>query len=92
MTTPSASRKKVNHSSEEEEGEDGTVGAGQTGIHANNRETYGHSMIISPWGEIMAENAIDTGIVCAEIDINDRKKLKTNMPVSQHNRFRSQLV
>ena len=68
------------------------VGAGQTGIHANNRETYGHSMIISPWGEIMAENAIDTGIVCAEIDINDRKKLKTNMPVSQHNRFRSQLV
>ena len=68
------------------------VGAGQTGIHANNRETYGHSMIISPWGEILADNATDTGLVSAEIDINDRNKLKANMPVSQHNRFRSQLV
>ena len=68
------------------------AGANQTGIHANQRETYGHSMVISPWGDVLACEPEQTGLVSAKIDINDRVKLKANMPVSQHNRFRSQLV
>ncbi|MBU3020649.1 carbon-nitrogen hydrolase family protein [Aestuariibacter sp. A3R04] len=68
------------------------VGANQTGVHDNKRETYGHSMIVSPWGEVIAEKTTDTGSVIADIDLSIRKTLKTDMPVSEHNRFRSHFV
>ena len=68
------------------------VGANQTGVHENNRETYGHSAIISPWGDVMAERTTEPGSVSAEADISSREQLKLNMPVSEHNRFRSHFV
>ena len=68
------------------------VGANQTGVHQNKRETYGHSMIVSPWGDVIAEKTTDTGTVIADIDIGVRKTLKTDMPVGEHNRFRSHFV
>ncbi|MEI7670338.1 MAG: carbon-nitrogen hydrolase family protein [Pseudomonadota bacterium] len=41
----------------------------QCGVHPGNRRTYGHSLIISPWGEILAEDSeTETGIIIAEID------------------------
>ncbi|MBU2978502.1 carbon-nitrogen hydrolase family protein [Alteromonas sp. C1M14] len=68
------------------------VGANQTGVHANQRETYGHSLIVSPWGEVLAERKTMPGMVCASLDIATRATLKANMPVSEHNRFRSHFV
>lgn len=40
----------------------------QTGTHANGRETYGHSLIVDPWGEILADAGEGIGYVTAEID------------------------
>ncbi|KXI30122.1 carbon-nitrogen hydrolase family protein [Paraglaciecola hydrolytica] len=68
------------------------VAANQTGVHANNRQTYGHSCIISPWGETLAELPTETGIIAATIDFNALSNIRTNMPVAQHNKFRSYLV
>ncbi|WP_340678885.1 carbon-nitrogen hydrolase family protein [Paraglaciecola sp.] len=68
------------------------VAANQTGEHANKRQTYGHSCIISPWGETLAELPIDTGLITAIIDFNALSVIRTNMPVAQHNKFRSYLV
>ena len=46
------------------------IGACQGGKHPNGRETYGHSIIVNPWGEIMAEiNSPGDRIACAEIDL-----------------------
>ena len=43
------------------------IGAGQCGHHPNGRKTHGHSMIINPWGEIVAElKANEPGVICAE--------------------------
>ncbi|QJR81295.1 carbon-nitrogen hydrolase family protein [Alteromonas pelagimontana] len=68
------------------------VGAGQTGVHANQRETYGHSLIYSPWGDLLAEQADKPGMAQASVDIEERKALETKMPLSKHNRFRSHFV
>ena len=42
--------------------------AGQGGRHENERETYGHSLIVSPWGEILAEGGVEPGVISADID------------------------
>ncbi|MEC8366467.1 MAG: nitrilase-related carbon-nitrogen hydrolase, partial [Pseudomonadota bacterium] len=41
------------------------VAAAQCGTHADGRRTYGHALIVSPWGEIMAEAATDDGNAAA---------------------------
>uniref|UniRef100_A0A486XHM1 FIG003879: Predicted amidohydrolase n=1 Tax=Rheinheimera sp. BAL341 TaxID=1708203 RepID=A0A486XHM1_9GAMM len=67
------------------------LAANQTGVHANGRETYGHSLIIDPWGEIIADAATAPGWVSAEIDLSQCEQLRAKMPLAQHNRFNSEL-
>ncbi|MEO9944921.1 carbon-nitrogen hydrolase family protein [Paraglaciecola sp.] len=68
------------------------VAANQTGEHRNKRQTYGHSCIISPWGEKLAEIPTETGLIQSPIDHNLLTEIRNNMPVYQHNKFRSHLV
>ena len=65
------------------------VAAGQTGTHVNGRETYGHSLVYSPWGDLLAERASEPGLISAIVNLEERDRLKQNMPIAQHNRFRS---
>lgn len=44
------------------------IAPAQGGTHANGRKTYGHSLIIAPWGEILAEGGTDPGVIVADID------------------------
>ncbi|WP_372627474.1 carbon-nitrogen hydrolase family protein [Arsukibacterium sp.] len=67
------------------------LAANQTGVHANGRETYGHSLIIDPWGEVLADAGTGPGWVSAQIDISLCQQLGQKMPVHQHNRFNSEL-
>ncbi|MGP9803134.1 carbon-nitrogen hydrolase family protein [Rheinheimera sp. NSM] len=62
----------------------------QTGVHANGRETYGHSLIIDPWGRVLADAGTATGWISAEIDLSDCAQLKQSMPLAHHNRFNSE--
>jgi predicted amidohydrolase len=62
------------------------VAAGQCGEHAGGRLTYGHSMIIGPWGEILAERDADPGVVCADLDMSALAALREKFPVLQHRR------
>lgn len=59
----------------------------QTGRHEDGRETYGHALIVSPWGEIIAELADDTpGIVLAELDLGEVAKARARIPALRHDR------
>src|SRR6201996_2591974 len=60
--------------------------AAQAGTHENKRETYGHSLIISPWGEILAEGDVEPGIIMAEIDPAKVETARRAIPSLQHGR------
>lgn len=68
------------------------VAANQTGEHRNKRQTFGHSCIISPWGEKLAELPQATGMIHAQMDQQLLADIRTKMPVYQHNKIRSHLV
>ena len=60
--------------------------AAQAGKHESGRETYGHSLIVDPWGEILAEGGTDTGVVLAKIDPAKVQSVRRNIPSLQHGR------
>ena len=60
------------------------LAAGQGGYHVNGRETYGHSMIVDPWGQVMNQLANDTGLVCADIDLERLTNIRRTFPALEH--------
>jgi nitrilase len=60
------------------------LAAGQGGYHVNGRETYGHSMIVDPWGQVMNELANGSGLVCAKLDLERLKNIRRTFPVLEH--------
>jgi nitrilase len=68
------------------------VAANQSGTHANNRETFGHSCIYSPWGELLAETLESPGFAFSGVNTSYLDKIRATMPVQQQNRFRSKFV
>lgn len=62
------------------------VAAAQGGTHENGRETYGHSLIVSPWGDILAEADVDPGFIMADIDRAQVNEARGRIPSLQHDR------
>lgn len=57
----------------------------QSGLHEDGRETYGHSLIISPWGEVLAEAKGDApGIILADLDLDQVAKARARIPAVQN--------
>ncbi|MBY9065438.1 carbon-nitrogen hydrolase family protein [Hyphomonas sp. WL0036] len=57
------------------------IAPAQAGKHEDGRETFGHSLIVSPWGEVLAEgSATEPGIVMAEIDLSEVAKARGRIP------------
>ncbi|WP_424628558.1 carbon-nitrogen hydrolase family protein [Bradyrhizobium sp. SYSU BS000235] len=60
--------------------------AAQAGKHESGRETYGHSLIVDPWGEILAEAGTETGVILAKIDPAKVATVRKTIPSLQHGR------
>ncbi|HKS87524.1 MAG TPA: carbon-nitrogen hydrolase family protein [Pseudolabrys sp.] len=60
--------------------------AAQGGKHENGRETFGHSLIVDPWGRIIAEAGTEPGITVAEIDPAEVANARARVPSLQHGR------
>jgi predicted amidohydrolase len=60
--------------------------AAQGGMHENGRETYGHSLIVDPWGRAIAEGGIEPGVVLATIDPAEVAGARGRVPSLQHGR------
>jgi predicted amidohydrolase len=58
----------------------------QTGDHECGRKTYGHSMMVAPWGEVIAEAGLEPGIILAQIDPNRVSAARRRIPALQHDR------
>lgn len=64
------------------------IAAGQGGQHSATRETWGHSMIIDPWGVILDQVATGEGFAIAEIDLAKLAGIRQRMPISQQRKLK----
>ena len=62
------------------------IAPAQGGHHANGRKTYGHSLIVSPWGEILAEAETEPGVIIADIDPALSDAARAKLPSLLHDR------
>jgi len=62
------------------------LAAAQAGRHESGRETYGHSLIVSPWGDVIAEADAQVGVIVAEIGSGEVEKARRRIPSLQHDR------
>lgn len=62
------------------------IAPAQTGTHDAGRRTYGHSLIISPWGEVLADAGEEVGIVTADLDLSQVDEARRMVPALTHDR------
>lgn len=60
------------------------IAPGQYGRHADGRTTYGHSLIVDPWGRIVAERAEGDGVITADVDLAMQQRLRQEFPALSH--------
>ena len=60
--------------------------AAQGGKHENGRDTYGHSLVVDPWGSIIAEGGTEPGVIMAEINPAEVASARARIPSLQHGR------
>jgi predicted amidohydrolase len=58
--------------------------AAQGGVHENGRTTWGHSMLVGPWGDVLAMQAVDAGVVCADLVVAERRLAHAKIPALEH--------
>lgn len=63
------------------------IAAAQGGYHRNGRETYGHSMVVDPWGSILAELSTGSGVAVADLDRSLLESTRRNFPAIDHRRI-----
>jgi predicted amidohydrolase len=62
------------------------LAAAQGGKHENGRATYGHSLVVAPWGEIIAEAGTEPGVLMAELDLGSVDEARRRVPSLEHDR------
>ena len=60
------------------------LAAAQGGLHENGRRTWGHSMLIDPWGHVLARQAQDEAVVAAEISASQLQQCRLQLPALEH--------
>ena len=63
------------------------IAPAQAGRHANGRETYGHSMVVSPWGEILTQQENGPGVALATCDPLRQREIRAQLPSLQHRKL-----
>jgi deaminated glutathione amidase len=62
------------------------VAAAQTGIHEDGRTTYGHSLVVSPWGDVLLDMGTEAGLAFCEVDSALVDEVRSRIPVIAHRR------
>ena len=63
------------------------IAANQWGLHPNDKRSFGHSMIVDPWGDILAESQPGTGVITADLDEETLLRVRSTLPSLRHRRI-----
>lgn len=64
------------------------LAAAQGGQHPNGRRTWGHSMLVDPWGEILAQQADGKGVIAGPVDADRMDAIRASLPALAHRKLR----
>lgn len=64
------------------------LGACQGGVHSNGRKTYGHSLIVNPWGVAQIKQDQEPGVLTGEIDLKFLEEKRRAIPIAEHQKYR----
>ncbi len=62
------------------------IAPAQCGTHPGNRKTFGHSLVVDPWGKVLADGGTEEGVVLADIDLAQVQKVRASIPSLLHDR------
>ena len=62
------------------------IAPAQVGTHDQGRQTYGHSLIVSPWGEVLADGGTEVGFILADLDLDRVTNARRMIPALEHDR------
>ena len=62
------------------------IAAAQTGLHKTGRETFGHGLVIDPWGEILLDMGEDVGSATLDLDLSHVAASRQRIPSLMHDR------
>jgi predicted amidohydrolase len=62
------------------------IAAAQSGLHEDGRETFGHSLVVDPWGNILLDMGTDAGLGMCEMDLADVDRVRGRIPALLHRR------
>ena len=68
------------------------IAAAQAGRHADGRETYGHSLIVDPWGDVLLDMGAESGMALADIDFARVEDVRAKIPALANRRTIAQDV
>jgi nitrilase len=60
------------------------IAPAQGGVHENGRRTWGRTMVVDPWGEVLAQRDQEPGVVLADLDPGLQSRLRTQLPALEH--------
>ncbi|MDE3015451.1 MAG: carbon-nitrogen hydrolase family protein [Pseudomonadota bacterium] len=62
------------------------IAPAQTGTHPGGRKTYGHSLVVDPWGKVLADGGTEEGVILAEVDLDEVGRVRAKLPSLEHDR------
>jgi predicted amidohydrolase len=62
------------------------IAAAQCGVHEDGRQTYGHSLVVDPWGTILLDMGSSPGLACVDLDLDTIKRVRKQIPVHANRR------
>ncbi|MCO4092427.1 MAG: carbon-nitrogen hydrolase family protein [Sphingorhabdus sp.] len=62
------------------------IAAAQCGVHEDGRQTYGHSLVVDPWGTILLDMGGSPGLACVDLDLDTIKRVRKQIPVHANRR------
>jgi predicted amidohydrolase len=62
------------------------IAAAQCGVHEDGRQTYGHSLVVDPWGTILLDMGSSPGLAYVDLDLDTIKRVRKQIPVHANRR------
>ncbi len=62
------------------------IAAAQSGAHEDGRKTYGHSLVVDPWGKMLLDMGQEPGVGFVDVDVEEVEKVRSRLPAVRHRR------